>query len=606
MSTVTDPFRQRLAARAVEAQVRRQREIAAAGPLSPQPDSACGAGVKPRCSWSLTRALAVILIVAFIALASFGKGRSLVAHWFRSLSDTRPHLLSSKPANSDAFASREGTITAKLRLTSGRLDPSTVNADSVRLVRSSDGQRVAAAIELGRSGDAILISPETALDPSTGYTLIASDCVRDTSNVAIVPFSISFTTRPPADPSIRFEKVALPTARGAGFTSVVMGPDHRLYAGTDEGLIYRFDIAPDWTLGSPHIINSLQRLSGGPRLLIGFCFDPKSTPQNPIVWASHGFLAFKDAPDFSGRITRLSGPNLENAQDVIVNLPRSYKDHLNLQPVVGPDGAIYFSQGSNSAYGAPDEEWGMRPEHLLNAAILRLDPTKLPATLPLNVKTIDAGGTYDPRATGAPLTIYAEGLRLAYDLCWASNGQLYAPANGSSAGGNTPAGNSAPQLENIPENEDDWLFRIVSGKYYGHPNPQQGHYVLNGGNPTAGEDFAEVPQYSVGTQPDSNWQPAIYDFGVHISPNGIVQYSGNVFGGKLKDRLLVCRYNNGGDLLVITLDSAGNVASADSGFVGMGGFTNPLDVTEDRSTGNLYVAEYGARKLTLLRPASPH
>src|SRR5207237_494345 len=83
----------------------------------------------------------------------------------------------------------------------------------------------------------------------------------------------------------------------------------------------------------------------------------------------------------------------------------------------------------------------------------------------------------------------------------------------------TPAApdGSAPALKDLPEPEHDWLFRIAPHapdqppRYYGHPNPEQHHYVLNGGNPTPGPDFAEVPQYPVGTKPDPMRTPAVHD-----------------------------------------------------------------------------------------------
>ena len=40
--------------------------------------------------------------------------------------------------------------------------------------------------------------------------------------------------------------------------------------------------------------------------------------------------------------------------------------------------------------GAPDNPWGQRPERQLSAAVLELDPSLLPGTLPLNVRTIVA------------------------------------------------------------------------------------------------------------------------------------------------------------------------------------------------------------------------
>jgi hypothetical protein len=253
--------------------------------------------------------------------------------------------------------------------------------------------------------------------------------------------------------------------------------------------------------------------------------------------------------------------------------------------------------------GEPDAFWGNRPERLLSASILRLDPKRVTPGQPIDVQT-EAEGSYDPSLPDAALTIYATGVRVAFDLCWASNGQLYAPTNGACAGGSTPAGpgNSPPALRNIMLDENDWLFKVERGGYYGHPNPAQGHYILNGGNPTTAKDPSELPLYPVGTRPDSQWHSATYDFGLHVSPNGIIEYRGRAFDGKLDRKLLVCRYNVGSDLICLALDANGNVTSAVAGFEGMTSLANPLDLIEDVSSGYLYVSEYGAQRITLLRP----
>src|SRR5207249_1961390 len=118
------------------------------------------------------------------------------------------------------------------------------------------------------------------------------------------------------------------------------------------------------------------------------------------LWVTHSQYVNLDttaANDWTGKVSRLSGANYATAQNMVVGLPRSVRDHMTNQLVFGPDGALYFAQGSNSSMGAPDNAWGLRPEHLLNAAILRLDVSKLPASLPLNVQT-DSGGTYNPFA----------------------------------------------------------------------------------------------------------------------------------------------------------------------------------------------------------------
>jgi glucose/arabinose dehydrogenase len=258
--------------------------------------------------------------------------------------------------------------------------------------------------------------------------------------------------------------------------------------------------------------------------------------------------------------------------------------------------------------GAPDGRWGMRPEHLLTAAILRLDPSKVKQP-PLDAKT-EEGGTYDARAQGAALTVYASGLRNAYDLLWHSNGLLYAPLNASAAGGNTPAppdekacGRRVPALVDVRRTLDDTLVRVEAGAYYGHPNPLRGEFVLNGGNPTAGADPAEVPEYPVGTLPERHWRPPAYTFGKNLAPTGLIEYrNGEVFGGMLRGKILVCRYSGGDDILVLNVGPQGEVTEAISGIDGFTRLLDPLDLVEDPTNGNLYVAEFQPRRLTLLRP----
>jgi glucose/arabinose dehydrogenase len=94
------------------------------------------------------------------------------------------------------------------------------------------------------------------------------------------------------------------------------------------------------------------------RLAIGFAFDPSSTATNLIAWITHSTFVFEDAPDWDGKLSRLTGSNLHNVQDVLVNLPRSTKDHLTNSIAFGPDGALYFTQGSNTAMGSADNIWG--------------------------------------------------------------------------------------------------------------------------------------------------------------------------------------------------------------------------------------------------------
>src|SRR5688572_10134832 len=386
----------------------------------------------------------------------------------------RPSIVSSDPTNGQTNVHRDAAIRNSVYLpTAGAgVDETSLTASTVRLFRTSDGVAVAGDIDTSGGGDTINFAPFALLDANTNYTFVI-DGVRDTSGALFTRYQISFTTGTqltPVNTNFSFEKVALNTATGKSYSAVKMGPDGKLYAATLDGLIQRFSINANGTLGAAENITSLQTAEGGQRFLTGIAFDPASTASNLILWTTHSHYALENAPDWSGKISRLSGPNLATVDLIVRNLPRSIRDHTTNQIAFSPvDGKLYFTQGSMSAMGAPDNAWGQRAEHLLSGNVLRLDPSKIPAGTTLDAKTED-GGTYNPFAANAPLTIYGRGVRNAYDLLWHSNGHLYVPTNGSAAGGNTPAGGGAPALTSVAETMNDYPFDVVQGRYYGHPN----------------------------------------------------------------------------------------------------------------------------------------
>src|SRR5262249_46664573 len=114
------------------------------------------------------------------------------------------------------------------------------------------------------------------------------------------------------------------------------------------------------------------------------------------------------------------------------------------QIAFGPDGKLYFAIASMTDMGAPDNNTALRSEHLLSGAVLQFDTTAVGITDPAIDAKTDSGGTYNPFAPGAPLTIYATGIRAGYDLVWTNDGKLYVPSTGAVAGGNTPSTPQAP------------------------------------------------------------------------------------------------------------------------------------------------------------------
>jgi glucose/arabinose dehydrogenase len=290
-------------------------------------------------------------------------------------------------------------------------------------------------------------------------------------------------------------------------------------------------------------------------------------------------------------------------EDYVVGLPRSAKNHMTNGLTFGPDGMLYVAQGSNSHMGAPSEEWDNRPERLLSATVLRVDPRRTTG-LPIDVRTEGTATPYVPSGN-APVTIFAAGIRNAFDLVWHSNGYLYVPTNGAGRG-NTPASPPGvtpvvPALRGAAP-QDDYLNVVGpdGGGYFGHPNPLRGEYVLNGGNPTEGVDPAEVveqvidgkeyPGYPVGIIPDKDYRGFAWDFGLHRSPDGIIEYQSATFGGALQGKLLVSEYSAGDSIVVLTPAADGTIINAEVLSVSEG-LNNPLDLAEDVRNGNLYVVE---------------
>lgn len=409
------------------------------------------------------------------------------------------------------------------------------------------------------------------------------------------------------------------------FTTLAIAPDGKLYATSIEGFIKRFIIKEDGTLQLEHTIKPFGETK---RLLMGLTFAPTATEKDLIAWITyHDFAGLEGAPNWDARVAKLTfSPTSDTVKNdlVVTNLPRSAKDHLTNSLAFGADSALYVNQGCLTWMGRSCRDGGVnwdegRDETLLAGTVLRLDLKKMPTSLPIDVKTIDGGGNYDPYAPNAPVTMYATGVRNAYDLVWHSNGNLYIAVNGASDGGCTPTSNpndkyylpplktikydgrtDVPAINGVKQPQDDFLLEIHEGKYYGQPNPIRAEYVMNRG----GQDI-NYGGYEKLTA-EANYFPPIFSFGKHASPTGTIEYKSNTFDGKLKGMLIVARYNMYADLLLIKIDEQTKkiVAHYDGFKLGLGNINTPLDVVEDLKTGNLYVSQYGVNsKIILCKPS---
>ena len=603
-------------------------------------------------TWALL-AVVGVLLVAGLAGGFWASGRGYKTSALRRLFPSDPAYMRKpvvrlvNPEQREGGVMPDAHVRAEFTKPNGRgVDPATLEG-SVLLLKGNAREPVAARVNTDAVGSVIVLTPEKPLEFNASYSFEVLPALKDTGGAAFEHFVSTFSTAAGnvyTEMPTAGQKVEQPDTNGHWYTGVTFGPDGKLYASTLAGQVVRYSVAGDGSLSAPQVISTVLAHNRGPRLCTGLAFDPKSTADRPVVYLAHGVFPFdgvpdkataktsgtphaltkKQIPDWSGKLSRLSGANLENYEDVLVGLPRARYDHTTGQPTFGPDGALYFGQASNTAMGEPDHEWGLRPERLLTAAVMRLDLSALAGKpLPLDIKTAE-GGTYDPFAAGAPLTLFATGTRNCYDLLFHSNGRFYATCNGSARGGNTPA--TPPAGQTLPHRPDaatagayagpavpgltavgtqnDYLFQLVRGGYYGHPNPTRAEYVMNGGNPTAGRDPCEVAEYPVGVQPDRNWRRPAHDFGKNLSPNGVMEYTGDAFPG-LKGKILTVRFSGGKDVVALTPDeTTGDIRETITGLDGFTHFYDPIDLCQSPATGFLYVAEHTGKTITLVRPVS--
>lgn len=497
------------------------------------------------------------------------------------------HVTDITPADGARAVSRDVAIQAHL---SARFDPGSVTQDSVQLWHRNE--QVAARITSDLGGVAT-VSPEAPLQPDSDYRVAITAALKSVRGEALRPFTSRFRTggdfarAPRTLPPFRKTKIS----EAQGMTSLALAPDGSLYAATWEGSLLRWDL--DQATGRP---------SGPPRIIwrdnaarvTALCFDPDAKT-NRYLW-----MALDDKPglstcelSFTARIRRITVPERDGdaveLQDFITGLPIA--DHAVSGLTFAPDGRLYFFVGAGTMLGGDKQS---AHETLLSAAVLVADVRAIDFK-PINVNT-EPPVSYDPHAEAAPVRLFATGIREAYDLCWHSNGALYAGVNQNDTGEWSPE-NQARQLPAISVRADEPLLRIVEGKYYGHPNPSRNEWVLMGGNPTPDEDPWEIRQLPVGTQPEATFDPSLLIYNlVRIdgqSANGSAEWRG---AGPLKGRFLICCYTSSRAIHSFAFSKDGSRVTADEPLSDHTGaplkFGAPLDLVIDNANSRVYVADF--------------
>lgn len=262
----------------------------------------------------------------------------------------------------------------------------------------------------------------------------------------------------------------------------------------------------------------------------------KNPPWNGVTFHDGAFLISEGGAEGGGRIIRVTPDGA--ITPLVEGLPRLGDHHTNA-PVVGPDGYIYFGQGTatNSGIVGVDNYnmgWLQRtPDHhdipckdvTLKGANFTTDNPLTPqkddktttgAFVPFGTATQHgqvipgqvpcSGAVMKVPAAGGKPELVAWGFRNPFGLAFSPDGRLYVTDNGYDERGSRPVWGNA-----------DWLWAVTPGTWYGWPDfadgrPLEQERYMPPGKPK--------PPMILDTIPNEAPKPAAF-FAVHSSSNGL-------------------------------------------------------------------------------------
>ena len=299
--------------------------------------------------------------------------------------------------------------------------------------------------------------------------------------------------------------------------------------------------------GIPHVVESgysYGEVWAAPRLLRinadgsvrEVASGTRNGPWTGVTFSKGAFYIAEGGQLEGGRILRVTPDG--NITRLIENLPGKGDHHTN-GPVIGPEGKIYFGQGTATNSGVVGEDnakfgWLKRfPDfhdipcrditlaghNFESADIIKegsLGKVATGAFVPFGTPT--AAGQVIPgrlpcsgsimriNPDGTGLELVAWGFRNPFGLAFAPDGQLYATDNGYDDRGRRPVWGAG-----------DHLWRVTQGTWYGWPD-------FSGNLPLNREDFKpprkEIPPLLLQQHPRKPPRPAAI-LGVHASSNGL-------------------------------------------------------------------------------------
>jgi glucose/arabinose dehydrogenase len=287
-----------------------------------------------------------------------------------------------------------------------------------------------------------------------------------------------------------------------------------------------------YSYGEDFTTPALVRVDAGGKLT-RVASGSRNGPWNGVAYGNGAFYVAEGGETAGGRILRIT-PTGET-RVVVAGLP-SLGDHHTDGPVVGPDGWIYFGQGTATNSGVvgednlefgwlkrhpefhdiPGEDIMLSGENFVAKKVVTgqgdattgaFSPFGTPTTAGQVIKgrVPCTGGIMKVPADGGAAQLVAWGFRNPFGLAFAPNGRLYVTENGFDDRGSRPVWGTG-----------DPLWEVRSGTWYGWPD-------FSAGEPLTKPDFKppgkSQPQFLLARHPNIPPKPAA-NLGVHSSANG--------------------------------------------------------------------------------------
>jgi glucose/arabinose dehydrogenase len=354
-------------------------------------------------------------------------------------------------------------------------------------------------------------------------------------------------------------------------------------------------------------------------------------PWTGVTFYGGSFYVAEGGELHGGRILKISRTG--DVMTLAEGLP-SFGDHHTNGPVVGPDGFVYFGQGTatnSGVVGTDNAEFGWlarNPEfHDVPCHDVKLTGANFESENPLTPDTKDRvktgafsklghetapgevkagelpcnGAVMRVPLTGGPIELVASGFRNPFGLAFAPDGTLYVTDNGYDDRGSRPVFGAA-----------DVLWRVQPGAWYGWPDFAEGRPIYED---EAWGDHYRVPGKAtpprlLANAPGSPPEPSAL-FPVHASADGFDFSRSAAFG--FVGQAFVALFGDQSPTVGKTLEPVGfkvvrvdvktgvisdfavnrSPHSGPASKIRGGGLERPVAVRFDPSGRSLYVVDFG-------------